>query len=109
MEKPDLPLLTLEILEAHHHNDWEPALTYPLPAEPTIELIDDAIDEVLNGISFVTSQVAQKNAEQAKREIERAAARLIDLTQAKPKAFAAWLQECDQKRLLKHFHSDTTH
>jgi hypothetical protein len=47
MENDELPLLTLAIFEANHYNNWEPALTYSLPAEPSIDLIDAAIDEVL--------------------------------------------------------------
>lgn len=107
--KDDLPVLTIAILEANHHNNWEPALTYPLPPRPDIDLIDMAIDEVLNGLSFITSEVAQKDAERARRDIERAAARLIELTQAKPKAFAAWLQGCDRDGQLRKFHSDIKH
>lgn len=109
MENQSLPVLTLEILEANHHNDWEPALTYPLPAEPSIDLIDAAIDEVLNGLSFVTSAIAQYDAAQARSGIERAAARLIELVEAKPRAFAAWLQQCERERLLRNFDSPTQH
>jgi hypothetical protein len=109
MEKSDLPILILEILEANHHNNWEPALTYPLPPDPGIDLIDDALDEVLNGLSYVTDQVAQKDATFARHEIERAAARLVELTQAKLKAFAAWLEESNQRRVLRNFESDTQH
>jgi len=93
----DVPVLTVAILEANHYNNWEPALTYPLPRDPSIDLIDTAIDEILNYLSFVTSEVAQKNATQARREIEHAAARLIELAEAKPKAFSAWLQECERE------------
>jgi hypothetical protein len=103
----DAPALTVAILEANHYNNWEPALTYPLPGDPSLDLIDNAIDEVLNFLSFITSEVAQKDAPQARREIERAAARLIELAEAKPKAFSAWLQECDRERLLKNFDSPT--
>ena len=63
-------------------------------------LIDDAIDQVLN---------SQKDSVAAKREIERAAARLIELAQAKPKAFSAWLLDCQRQRLLKRFDGQTKH
>jgi hypothetical protein len=102
-------VLTLAILEANHYNNWEPALTYPLPPEPSIDLIDTAIDEVLNFLSFVTEQVAQRDVAQARREIGRAATRLTELSEAKPKAFSAWLQEGEQKLLLKKFHTETQH
>ena len=102
MEEPDFPLLTLDILEANHHNDWEPALTYPLPPRPSIDLIDGAIDEVINGLSFVTEAIAEFDATRAKAEIERAAARLIELTRAKPRALAAWLQERENERVLSN-------
>ena len=109
MEKASLPVLTVAILAENDSNNWEPALSYPLPSEPTIELIDDAIDQVLNFLSWVTEQVAQKDSAAAKREIERAAARLIELAQAKPKAFSAWLLDCERQRLLKKFDGQTTH
>jgi hypothetical protein len=109
MENASLPLLTVAILEANDSNNWEPALAYPLPPDPTIELIDDAIDQVLNFLSWVTSEVAQKDAPLAKREIERAAARLIELAEVKPKAFSAWLLDCERQRLLSGFHDQTQH
>ena len=109
MEKVSLPVLTVAILEANDSNNWEPALTYPLPPEPSIELIDDAIDQVLNFLSWITEQVAQKDAVTAKREIERAAARLIELAEAKPKAFSAWLLDCERQRFLNTFQSHTQH
>jgi hypothetical protein len=107
MEDAHLPVLTVAIIEANDSNNWEPALTYPLPVDPNIELIDDAIEQVLNFLSWITEQVAQKDSTTAKREIERAAARLIELAEAKPKAFAAWLQQCDRERLLRNFDSPT--
>jgi hypothetical protein len=105
----DPPVLSVAILEASHYNNWEPALTYPLPHDPSIDLIDTAIDEILNFLSFVTSEVAQKDAAQARREIERGTARLIELAEAEPKAFSAWLQECERERLLRNFHDPTQH
>jgi hypothetical protein len=48
MDGVSLPVLTVAILEANDSNNWEPALTYPLPSDPTIDLIDDAIEQVLN-------------------------------------------------------------
>jgi len=109
MEDVHLPVLTVAILEANDSNNWEPALTYPLPPDPTIELIDDAIDQVLNFLSWVTSQVAQKDGPLAKGEIERAAVRLIELAEAKPKAFSAWLLDCERQRLLNRVHDQTQH
>jgi hypothetical protein len=109
MEKVSLPVLTVAILEENDSNNWEPALTYPLPPEPSIELIDETIDQVLNYLSWITEQVAQKDAVAATREIERAAARLTELAQAKPKAFSAWLLDCDRQRLLNNFQSQTQH
>jgi hypothetical protein len=105
----DPPVLSVAILEANHHNNWEPALTYPLPHDPSIDLIDTAIDEILNFLSFVTSDVAQKDAAQARREIERAATRLIELAEAKPKALSAWLEECESERLLRNFRGPIQH
>ena len=105
----DPPVLTVAILQTNHYNNWEPALTYPLPRDPSVDLIDTATDEILNYLSFVTSEVPQKDAAQARREIERAAARLIELAEAKPKSFSAWLQECERERLLRNFHDPTQH
>lgn len=107
MEDASLPVLTVSILEANDSNNWEPALTYPLPSEPDIDLIDDAIDQVLNFLSWITNQVAQKDAAYAKREIERASLRLIELAVAKPRAFSAWIASCEQEHLLRNFDSAT--
>jgi hypothetical protein len=107
MQNAPQPVLTVAILKANHQKNSEPALSYPLPSEPDIELIDDAMDEVLNFLSFITVQVAQKDAVTAKREIQRACARLIELSEAKPKAFSAWLVDTEQKRLLNKFESTT--
>jgi hypothetical protein len=33
----------------------------------------------------------------------------IELAEAKPKAFSAWLLECEKERVLRNFHDPTQH
>jgi hypothetical protein len=70
-------VLSLEALDAA--KDWEAALSLPLPKNPGIELLNRARTEVLIYLDFVTNDAAQSGDVSA--EINRAAARLIEISQ----------------------------
>ena len=59
---------------------WEPALSFHLPKNPGVELLDRASEEVLIYLDWVSHDVASAgDADQIRKEITRAAARLIEI------------------------------
>jgi len=80
------PILTVEAMSVH---DWEPALTLRLPAEPSAELLDEARYQVMAYLHWLSVDAAPHTApEELRREINRAAARLIEICFAKQDAEA---------------------
>lgn len=77
---------------------WEPALSFPLPKNPSAELLDRARQEVLTPLDWVSHDVASAgDPEKIRQEITRGAARLIELS-------LLWRPACDaalQDRLAK--------
>jgi len=78
------PVLTMKAMD---EASWEPALSYALPENPGIELLNRVRSEVLIYLDFVTNDAAQF--EDVSAEINRAAARLIEITQHWPAALDA--------------------
>jgi hypothetical protein len=78
-------------------NDWEPALTLPLSQKPSFELLEAARQDILTFLDWVTHDVAQVDPNKTKHEIQRAAARLIEIAAATPAALSAAI-EADLKR-----------
>jgi hypothetical protein len=75
------PLLTLEALNTAQ--DWEPALSLPLPENPTSELLDRAREQVLQYLDFYLNDCAPNAPDdELRREIMRAAERLIEIGMA---------------------------
>jgi hypothetical protein len=83
------PLLTMEALQAP---DWEPALTLPLPPAPDLRLLFAARDHVILFLQWVTNDLAQADPDKAKQEIQRAAARLIEIAALTPGAVSAHVE-----------------
>jgi hypothetical protein len=73
------PVLTIKAMD---EASWEPALSYALPENPDIEFLNRARTEVLIYLDFVTSDAAQF--EDVTAEINRAAARLIEIAEHWP-------------------------
>ena len=69
-------------------NDWEPALTLPLPPQPSLELLEVARQDILTFLDWVSHDVAQVDPDGAKHQIQRAAARLIEIAAATPAALS---------------------
>lgn len=81
------PLLTMEAMD---EPSWEPALTYRLPENPDNELLNRARTEVLIYLDFVTNDGAQ--CDDVSADINRAAARLIEIAERWPAAIDANVQ-----------------
>lgn len=82
------PLLTMQAMD--DAKDWEVAVTYRLPDNPDIELLNRARTEVLIYLDFVTNDGAQ--GEDVSADINRAAARLIEIAGHWPAAIDANIQ-----------------
>jgi hypothetical protein len=78
------PVLTIKAMD---EASWEPALSYALPENPDIELLNPARADVLIYLDFVTNDGAQF--EEVSAEINRAAARLIEIAEHWPAALDA--------------------
>lgn len=74
------PVLTLRAMDAP---SCEPALSFPLPQNPSTELLDRARQEVLTYLDWVAG-----DADHIRKEITRAAARLIEIS-------LHWKPACD--------------
>ena len=80
------PVLTMKAMDAP---SWEPALSFPLPENPSVELLDRARSEVLTYLDWVAHDVASAgHADEIRKEITRAAARLIEIS-------IHWRPACD--------------
>jgi hypothetical protein len=75
------PTLTMKAMD---EASWEPALSYILPENPDIELLDRARADVLIYLDFVTHDAAQF--EDVRAQIMRAASRLIEIAEHWPTA-----------------------
>lgn len=78
-----LPVLTMAALDVL---DWEPALTFPFPANPDVALLFKARDQVIEFLECMANDLAQDDPEGAARGIQRAAARLIEIAALTPAA-----------------------
>ena len=59
---------------------WEAAVNWPLPAEPSIELLQEARQRVATYIDWYSNDAAPVTAPvEVRHEINRAAARLIEI------------------------------
>lgn len=73
-----LPILTLKAMEA---SSWEPALTYPLPENPSTELLAEARSQVVIYLDYAAHDIATAgDPDEIRKEINRAAARLIEIS-----------------------------
>ena len=80
------PVLTLKAMEA---SSWEPALSFPLPESPSTELLDRARQEVVTYLDWVAHDIASAgDPDEIRKEINRAAARLIEIS-------LRWRGACD--------------
>jgi hypothetical protein len=72
------PVLTMKAVDAP---SWEPALSFPLPENPSVELLDRARQEVLTYLDWVVHDVASTgDADLISTEIKRAAERLFEIS-----------------------------
>jgi hypothetical protein len=71
------PILTMEAMETP---SWEPALSYLLPKNPPLELLERARDHVLTYLDWVASDLASSDADVIRKEINCAATRLIQIS-----------------------------
>jgi len=72
------PVLTMQAMDT---SSWEPALSYLLPENPPLELLERARDQVLTYLDWVASDLASSgDADAIRKEINRAATRLIQLS-----------------------------
>jgi hypothetical protein len=80
------PVLTMKGMDAP---SWEPALSFHLPKNPGVELLDRASEEVLTYLDWVSHDVASAgDAAEIRKEITRAAVRLIEIS-------LYWRAACD--------------
>lgn len=104
-----LPVLTMAYLDGP---DWEPALTFPFPANPDLALLFKARDKLVEILKCITNDLVQDDPETA-HGIQTAAARLIEIAALAPAAInadveaslqiAATLVITTQKKSLKGF------
>lgn len=99
-EPRNKPVLTTEAMDVP---SWEPALTLPLPENPTSALLIEAREQVLTYLSYVANDYAAGRVEDSliETEIQRGAARLIELTVALREAWVIETRadiEAEQKR-----------
>jgi len=71
------PILTLAALDGA---DWEFALTAPLPARPSLELLEARRQDVLTSLDWASHDLAEAA---SSPRIQRAASRLIELSHAR--------------------------
>jgi len=82
---------------------WEPALSFPLPENPTAQLLDRARHEVLTYLDWVSHDVASAgDADAIRTEITRAAVRLIEISLHWRPACDAELEEQLAKERREH-------
>jgi hypothetical protein len=79
------PVLTMKVMDT---SSWEPALSYLLPENPSLELLERARDHVLTYLDWVASDLSSSgDADAIRKEINRAAIRLIQISLLLPFAF----------------------
>lgn len=84
-----LPVLTMAYLDLP---DWEPALTFPFPANPDPALLFKARDKLIEILNSVTNDLGQDDPEGAAHGIQCAAARLTEIADLAPAAINADLE-----------------
>jgi hypothetical protein len=68
-------------MQAMDTSSWKPALSYLLPENPPLELLERARDQVLSSLDWVASDLASSgDVDAIRKEINRAATRLIQLS-----------------------------
>jgi hypothetical protein len=79
------PVLTMKVMDT---SSWEPALSYLLPENPPLKLLERARDHVLTYLDWVATDLASRgDADAIRKEINRAATRLIQISLLLPFAF----------------------
>lgn len=85
------PVLTMQAMDT---SSWEPALSYLLPENPPLELLERARDHVLTYLDWVASDLALSgDADAIRKEINRAATRLIQISLLLPFALTATIDD----------------
>jgi hypothetical protein len=80
-------------------HDPEAALTFPLPPRPSVELLDEARQDILDHLDELTCDLDDEApVEEVRRAMERATTRLLEISLRLPAARAAEL-EADAKEL----------
>ena len=85
------PVLTMQAMEG---DTWEPALSYPLPENPSLELLEEARAQVLTYLYFASSDIASGGDDaETRKEINRAAVRLTEIALLLPFAVTSTVDE----------------
>jgi hypothetical protein len=90
-------VLTVEALDTEPW--WEAALTLPLPENPSLQLLDDAREQVIEFLNWASEELAPiAMPEHISAEITRASERLIELSLARRailtvERFRRWLPD----------------
>jgi hypothetical protein len=71
------PVLSMQAMETHA---WEPALSYPLLENPSLELLKEPRRQVLTYLDFASRDIASDGDDaETRKEISRAAGPLAEL------------------------------
>src|ERR1700731_1857782 len=93
------PVLTMQAMDT---SSWEPALSYLLPENPPLESLERARDQVLTYLDWVASDLASSgDADAIRKEINRAATRLIQILLLLPFALTATTDERSAKERVE--------
>lgn len=95
--------MTPEVFEAGKL--WEPALSFPFPANPSSKLLREARRQVLKYLDWITSDngINSEGPDWSSHEIRRACARLVEISEALPSILDAEF-EADEKAQLEKEH-----
>ena len=88
------PILSMEAMAREvfdADNAWEPAMSFPFPANPTSKLLSEARRQALIYLNWITSDngIASAGPDWAVDAIRRACTRLIEITELFPYVFDA--------------------
>jgi hypothetical protein len=86
------PVLTINAIVPR---DWEPVLSLPLPARPSLQLLEAARGQVLLYLDWVMTEMFETDSvETVSHEIIRASGRLVEIAAAMPAATMAHAERC---------------
>ena len=91
-----MPLHFLTLADLYGGEEWEAAVTYPLPPEPHISLLLRARDKIIDHLEFVTFNLLRTNPIQGARELHLSAARLTEIAALEPRAENADVRDAIQ-------------